>query len=224
MRHVGAAAGAQPVRRGSTERHKCLRTEIVAAVSDRRRRSEIDATSFVAPYSSFKPTYAYVHLHSFPFGMAVEPVWLSRREGDCASVRPQRLSVSNRYAPDLQRLDQEFSPKGVQFRLVYVEPGLTSAAMEKHRREYGYSMPGVLDADHQFVRRAGVGITPEAAVFVQDDLVYRGRIDDRYMSVGKERPRALHHDLEEVLSGILAGKRLSFRETQAVGCVIEKVE
>lgn len=132
--------------------------------------------------------------------------------------------VSNRYAPDLQRLDQEFSPKGVQFRLVYVEPGLTSAAMEKHRREYGYSMPGVLDADHQFVRRAGVGITPEAAVFVQDDLVYRGRIDDRYMSVGKERPRALHHDLEEVLSGILAGKRLSFRETQAVGCVIEKVE
>ena len=132
--------------------------------------------------------------------------------------------ISNRYAPDLKRLYQEFSPKGVEFRLVYPEPGLTSAAMEKHRLEYGYSIPGVLDADHQLVKRAGVSITPEAAVFVQDGLVYRGRIDDRYISVGKERPRALHHDLEEVLAAILAGKRLTFRETQAVGCVLENAE
>jgi len=33
-----------------TERHKCLRIGLVAAVSDRRRRSEIDATDYVVLY------------------------------------------------------------------------------------------------------------------------------------------------------------------------------
>jgi len=132
--------------------------------------------------------------------------------------------ISNRYAPELQRLYQEYSPRGVQLRLIYAEPGLTAAAMEKHRREYAYTIPGVLDADHQYGKRANVTITPEAAVFVGGALVYRGRIDDRYVSVGKERPRALHHDLQDVLDSILAGETMAFHETAAIGCAIENPE
>ena len=132
--------------------------------------------------------------------------------------------ISNRYAPELQRFYQEYSPRGVEFRLIYPEPGITPAAMEKHRREYGYTIPGALDADHQYVKRADVNITPEAAVFVRGALVYRGRIDDRYVGVGKERPRALHHDLQDVLAAILAGETVAFHQTAAIGCAIEKPE
>ena len=32
--------------------------------------------------------------------------------------------ISNRYAPDLERLYERFAPQGVEFRLVYPEPGL----------------------------------------------------------------------------------------------------
>ena len=132
--------------------------------------------------------------------------------------------ISNRYAPELQRLYQEYSPRGVEFRLIYPESGLTPAAMEKNRGEYGYTIPSVLDADRQYVKRADVNVTPEAAVFVRGALVYRGRIDDRYASVGKERPRALRHDLQDVLTAILAGETVAFRETAAIGCAIEKPE
>jgi len=132
--------------------------------------------------------------------------------------------ISNRYAPDLQRLYQEYSPRGFEFRLIYPEPGLTPAAMEEHRREYAYTIPGAIDADHQYVKRTEVTVTPEVAVFVRGGLVYRGRIDDRYVSVGKERPRALHHDLQDVLAAILTGETVAFHETAAIGCAIEKPE
>jgi len=62
--------------------------------------------------------------------------------------------ISNRYAPELQRLYQQYSPQGIDFRLVYPEPGLTPAAMGTHLREYGYTIPAVLDPGHEYVSRA----------------------------------------------------------------------
>lgn len=132
--------------------------------------------------------------------------------------------ISNRYAPELQRLYEQYSPRGVDFRLVYPEAGLTTAAMEKHSQDYGYTIPALLDPGHKYVRRARARITPEAAVFVHGGLVYHGRIDDRYVEIGKERPHALHHDLEEVLAAVVAGKAVPRHETTAIGCGIEALK
>jgi hypothetical protein len=131
--------------------------------------------------------------------------------------------ISNRYAPDLQRFYEQYGPQGVDFRLVYPESGLTAGAMEKHSKKYRYTIPALLDTDHQYVTRAGAHITPEAAVFVRGQLIYLGRIDDRYVDVATARPRALHHDLEDVLVAVVAGKRIPRRETEAVGCEIENL-
>ena len=57
--------------------------------------------------------------------------------------------------------------------------------------------------------------TPEAAILVPQGgelhEVYRGRIDDRYIALGRERPQAMHHDLEEAIRAGRAG----FRERAA---------
>ena len=129
--------------------------------------------------------------------------------------------ISNRYAPELERLAREYSPGGIEFRLVYTEAGITAAAIERHRKEYGYSIPGLLDGDRSYVRRAHARITPEAAVFIRGELVYRGRIDDRTVDLGKTRREASRRDLDELLAAITAGKTVAFRETKAVGCAIE---
>ncbi|MCI0418062.1 MAG: redoxin domain-containing protein [Acidobacteria bacterium] len=132
--------------------------------------------------------------------------------------------VSNRYAPELQRIYQKYSTRGVDFWLLYPESGLTAAAMEKHRREYGYTVPALLDVRHQHVTRARARVTPEAAVFVRGQLVYRGRVDDRYVDIGTARPAATRHDLEDVLAAVAAGKSVRQRETKAVGCAIENLQ
>ena len=62
-------------------------------------------------------------------------------------------------------------------------------------------------------------------VFVPDkskkwQMVYRGRIDDRYVAFGKMRPAPTVRDLEQVLEAIIAGKEVKTKVTKAVGCFI----
>ncbi len=129
--------------------------------------------------------------------------------------------VSNRYAPEIQRLYNEFASHGVRFQLVYPNPSDNRAAIDRHLKAYGYSLIGVADPDHALVKTAQATITPEAAVFDKDRrLIYRGRIDDRFVELGRERPAATTHDLRNALGAALAGGTVSPSRTQAVGCFI----
>lgn len=129
--------------------------------------------------------------------------------------------ISNRYAPEVKRIYERYSSRGVAFYLVYPDKDLSAAAMEQHRRDYGYPMSGIADPAHELVRKAEAHTTPEAAVFVGGKLVYRGRIDDRYVDFGQSRPAATKHDLDEVLAAVIAGKPVPFHETKAIGCAID---
>ena len=77
------------------------------------------------------------------------------------------------------------------------------------------------DRDHTLVKMAGATITPEAVVLdARQRVVYRGRIDDRFVELGRERPAATRRDLRNALTAALAGKPVSPAKTQAVGCFI----
>ena len=129
--------------------------------------------------------------------------------------------ISNRYAPEIKRLHADFTPRGVRFRLVYPNPLDSDADIRTHLEEYGYPQIAQRDSDHTLVKMAGATITPEAAVFdAHGRLVYRGRIDDRFVELGRERPAATRRDLRNALTAALAGRRVSPSETQAVGCFI----
>ena len=130
--------------------------------------------------------------------------------------------VSNRYAPEIQRLYREFAPQGVRFQLVYPNPSDNAAAMTRHLKEYGYPLSiGTADPDHALVKSVGATITPEAAVLdANRRLVYRGRIDDRFVELGRERSKATTHDLRDALTAALAGKPVKAATTQAIGCFI----
>jgi hypothetical protein len=130
--------------------------------------------------------------------------------------------VSNRYAPTLRRICKTYTGRDIRFFLVYPNPDVTPPEIRKHMTEYSYPCPALRDPEHTLVRRAGAKITPEAAVFTRDgELVYRGRIDNQYVDFGKYRPKPTRADLEEALDAVLTGKRVTFRETEAIGCLIE---
>ena len=129
--------------------------------------------------------------------------------------------ISNRYAPELRRLHEAFSPRGVRFRLVYVDPREKTQSIHRHAEEY--QLPGEIlrDSAHDLVRLTGARVTPEAAVFdANRRLVYRGRIDDRYTDFGKARAKPSRRDLKLALESILQGEPVAEPETQAVGCFI----
>jgi hypothetical protein len=129
--------------------------------------------------------------------------------------------VSNRYAPEIVRLYEQFTPQGLRFRLVYPNPLDTPMAIDAHMRGFGLPRITERDPDHRLVKQAGATITPEAAVFdKRGRLVYLGRIDNRFVELGRERPAATEHDLRNALTALAAGKPIAMARTQAVGCFI----
>jgi hypothetical protein len=130
--------------------------------------------------------------------------------------------ISNRYAPEVHRLATTYGPKGVVFRLVYPNPAETAKGIRKHMAAFSYvgATQAFRDPKLDLVKFVGATITPEAAVVVGGKVVYRGRIDDRYVDLGLERPAATTHDLGDALEAVVAGRTVPHPTTQAVGCYI----
>lgn len=132
--------------------------------------------------------------------------------------------ISNRYTPEIKRLRNEFSPRNVRFILVYPNRDHTAAQIRKHQQDFGLTEFQVLrDPNHWLVKKAGVTVTPETAVFaVGETKVYYGRIDNRFVDFGKERAAATQHDLRDALTALLDGPNPSFSHPhqRAVGCYI----
>ena len=127
--------------------------------------------------------------------------------------------ISNRYAPEISRLYQTFIGQGIQFSLVFANPADTPGAIAAHVKTFGYTLPVVRDTAQTLVRRAGVTIAPEAAVIDnRGQVVYRGRIDDRYVSFGVDRVTPTRRDLYEALSAVVQGRAIAVAETHAIGC------
>jgi len=130
--------------------------------------------------------------------------------------------ISNRYAPEVRRIVSAFARQGVVFRLVYPSPAEQASAIREHMAAFGYdgAFQALRDPRLALVRHVKATVTPEAAVVAGGRVAYIGRIDDRYVDLGLERPAPTTHDLADALSAVLAGKPVSRPTTQAVGCFI----
>jgi hypothetical protein len=129
--------------------------------------------------------------------------------------------VSNRYAPELNRLREKFEPRGAHFWLVYPGADTTPDEIQNHLRAYRLSLAPLRDPKHTLVRLAQARTTPEAAVFIPGPrLVYHGRIDNRFTAPGKERPAPTIRDLETILEKLPDRIPTQSAGEPAVGCYI----
>jgi len=129
--------------------------------------------------------------------------------------------IANAFAPELARLFAEFAPRGVRFYLVYADGSRSAADVSAHVAGFAHPMPAVRDPEHELVRRSGATRTPEACVFLPEgELVYRGRIDDRYVDFGKQRAAPTTRDLRDALEAVLAGDAPVRPWAPAIGCTI----
>jgi hypothetical protein len=127
--------------------------------------------------------------------------------------------ISNRYAPEIKRLAAKFDGQA-KFVLVYPVPTDSPDLIREHARKFAYPLETMRDTEQKLVKQTGVKVTPEVAVMRGSTLLYRGRIDDRYVDFGKDRPAPTERDLDDALTAIAAGKVVATRETRAIGCII----
>ena len=132
--------------------------------------------------------------------------------------------ISNRYAPQLQKLSEKFRGKA-DFWLVYPDREQTASQIKAHLRDFHYSIPGLRDTHHALVQRAQATITPEAAVFDPSGrLIYHGRIDNWYEDFSRARAAATTHELDDAISAALEGKTVAPDHGKAVGCYISDLK
>ena len=130
--------------------------------------------------------------------------------------------ISNRYAPEISRLQRKYSRKGISFWLVYPDPDESVAAIREHQRQFQLALPALRDGEQRLVKWAHASVTPEAAVFTKDGTeLYHGRIDDRNVEIGETRAEPRVRDLEVVIAKYLGGDVTITPATRAVGCFIE---
>lgn len=128
---------------------------------------------------------------------------------------------SNTYAPVLAHLYRQYSPRGVAFFGVYSDPSETAASINKHDRDFSIPYPALLDAHQTLARETGARSTPEVVVLGPDGHeLYRGRVDNRFIAVGKTRFDPTENDLRDALEAIMDGKPVPHPVTRTIGCAI----
>jgi MoxR-like ATPase len=157
-------------------------------------------------------------------GRPVDPFAVTNAAATVLLFVGRECPISNRYAPELRRLHEKFSPRGVRFWFVYPDADTTAEEIRRHVREFNLPGDAVRDPRHILVGKSRTTVTPEGAVFTgAGRLAYHGRIDDRVVDFGKERPAPSQRDLHDAIEAVLAGKKPRNASTRAVGCHIPDV-
>ena len=131
--------------------------------------------------------------------------------------------TSNRYAPTVNAIHEEFSSRGIAFYLVYSDPSVSDDRIRKHLSDYGYPIPAVRDGRHELARATAARITPQVAVILPDQrLVYSGRIDNWYIALGKPRTVVTEHNLRDVLRAVIEERPVPQATGKPVGCYIPR--
>ena len=128
--------------------------------------------------------------------------------------------ISNRYAPEIKRLAEKYQSEKIKFFLVYSGAEQTTEFIIKHHNEFALKLEAVCDPQLKFAKKLGMTVTPEAVVWAQNRLMYRGRIDNRFVAFGKMRAVPTSHDLENILTAVSQGKTVTKKITKAIGCFI----
>jgi hypothetical protein len=132
--------------------------------------------------------------------------------------------ISNRYIPEIERLNHELTSQGVAFWWVYPNPTDTAEVVRRHQQQFNFHGNIILDTDQRLTSMAHATVTPEVAVFVPSASelreVYLGRIDNRYIALGQERPAATSHELQSAINAVLAHQPVPKAAGPTVGCAI----
>jgi peroxiredoxin len=131
--------------------------------------------------------------------------------------------LCNTYVPEMNRIAQTYSPRGVAFYGVQGDATVPAADVRRHVKDFAYSFPYLFDQDESLATYTGAMATPEAAVLSPSgQLLYLGRIDNLLEDFGKQRTKVTEFDLRDTLDAILSGKPVPHARTKALGCAITR--
>ena len=131
--------------------------------------------------------------------------------------------ISQYYTPLLTKYYEKYHSQKVGFIGYFPNFSSKPQQIEDFANNYHLTFPLKADYYKDWTKKFGITVTPEVAVWDhrEDRLIYRGRIDDSYVRVGKRKTHPQTEDLNNIIEAWLKGQ--TPRDTvltQAIGCFI----
>jgi peroxiredoxin len=128
--------------------------------------------------------------------------------------------------PALNRLKEEFGPKGVAFVMINANTQDLREDLAEEAEAYGIQMPILSDRTQRIALALGCKRTAEAIVLDPQDhwkILYRGAVDDRF-DYGAQKAEATDEHLKRALTDHLAGNPVSVASVETKGCLIHYMQ
>lgn len=133
--------------------------------------------------------------------------------------------ITQKYMTSIKEIASQFVDKHVSVT-GYFPAGLSKKQESAFRAEY--QIPKFIklvdDKKHVWTEKLNAKVTPEAFVLNNDQVVYRGAIDNWFYELGRYRLEITDHYLIDAVNAILEGKKQEVSETEAIGCFIQRSE
>ena len=137
-----------------------------------------------------------------------------QREKDCP--------IAEKYGPRLVRLEQTYSPKGIQFIYNYVGKVKIQESAKKDLDTFGFKAPYVMDVRYELINVLKAQTTGDIFILTPERrVIYKGPLDDQHHLL-QSALKARNHYVEDILKDIIAGKSIIPRERPAPGCVLTR--
>ena len=131
--------------------------------------------------------------------------------------------ISQFFTPELSRLHEKYNTQHVGFVGIFPNASTGPDQIKGFGEAFRITFPLIPDYDKSLTRKLGITITPEAAVWDHrsNRMIYRGRIDDSYVRVGKRKLHPQNHDLDDIIQDWTLNQVPEMLvKTQAIGCFI----
>jgi mono/diheme cytochrome c family protein len=141
---------------------------------------------------------------------------------DCPISR-KKVPTLNELAKDAKVANVATKPGDAAVELygVLSDPKLARAQAVAFQKEYAVALPLLLDTSGELAAALQPTHVPEAFVFRNGALAYRGAIDDSFAEVGQERAQVKSRWLADALAAVAHGEAPAVKSSTPVGCIFE---
>lgn len=126
------------------------------------------------------------------------------------------------YGHELSDLYDQYHSAEIEFIGVFPNFSSKKESIEKFKDDFDIEFELKTDYFKKLSKKFDAKILPE--VFVYDNVlgkvIYSGRIDDRYVSIGQRKRVIKTFDLRTVLNNIMSKKDILNTRTEPIGCFI----
>lgn len=132
--------------------------------------------------------------------------------------------VSRSYFPVLNELYVKWGKNQEDIQLMGVWADVTQSPQQvaQYAEEFGIDYPILLDRDAEMGKALKPTNIPEVFVLNgEGKIAYRGRIDDRYLELGRSKPEPTEHTLANAVDAVKAGIGVAVAFQEPVGCYYE---